>query len=257
MSQQLMQTGEPYFYLGDEIGCLLVHGFTATPKEMAYLAKYLAKQGHTVLGVRLAGHAMQPKHMARKKYNDWLLSVENGYKLLKPLCKKIVVIGISMGGALTLTFSSFNDVDGVISMDAPYRLSTSPIYDKFRLPFIKFLSLFHPYLEKGPSNWYHPERLSERISYDVNPTASAAELIKLLQILRVQIPKIQAPTLIIHSIDDDYVVPENAELIFNALTTEDKELFYIEEASHVITEDSDFEILFPKIAEFINKISEK
>jgi carboxylesterase len=257
MSQQLMKTGEPYFYLGGEVGCLLIHGFTATPKEMSYLAQYLAEQGLTVLGIRLAGHATQPKDMARMKYQDWITSVENGYKLLKPLCKKIIVIGLSMGGALTLTFSSFNDVDGVIAMDTPYRLSTSPMYDQFRLIFSKLFSKFVPYLKKGPADWFHPERFSERISYDVNPTASGAELIKLLQILRVQIPKITAPTLIIHSIDDDYVVPENSEMIFNELTTSSKELFYIEESSHVITEDGNFEILFPKVYDFIKKISEK
>lgn len=256
MSQQLMKTGEPYFYPGGEIGCLLVHGFTATPKEMGYLAKYLSEKGLTVLGVRLAGHATEPKDMVRMKYQDWLTSVENGYKLLKPICKKIIVIGLSMGGALTLTFSSFNKVDGLIAMDTPYRLSTSPIYDKFRLIFSKFYSYFVPYMKKGPADWFHPERLSERISYDVNPTRSGAELIKLLQILRIQISKISAPTLIIHSIDDDYVVPENSEMIFNELTTKDKELFYIEESSHVITEDGDFDVLFPKIYDFIKKISE-
>ena len=257
MTTQLMNTGEPYFYKGGKTGCLLVHGFTATPKEVSYLAKHLAHEGHTVLGVRLSGHATNPSDMARSKFQDWLASVEDGYNLLKSSCDKIFIIGISMGGVLTLTFSSINEVDGIISMAAPYRLRNAPLWERLLIPIYKAVSKIAPYQKKGTPEWYRPERLKERISYDVNPTASAAELIKLLRVLRVQIPKIKKPTLIIHSIDDDYVVSENAELIFKALTTEDKEIFYVEEASHVITEDGDLEKLFSKISQFIQRVSEK
>lgn len=254
MAKQLMKTGEPYYYPGDEIGCLLIHGFTATPKEMSYLAQHLKEEGHTVVGVRLAGHATKVQDMARMHYQDWLASVEDGYHMLKQNCEKIIVIGLSMGGVLALTFSSINQVAGVIAMSTPYRLRSNPKLDTIRIYLLKFLSYFKSFYKKGPSIWFHSERLKDRISYDQNPLASAAELIKLLKHLRTQLPKIDIPALIIHSIDDDFIVSENAELIYEALTTKDKELVYVEQAAHVITEDGDLELLFSKVSAFINRI---
>src|SRR3974377_2317290 len=73
---------EPFFFPGGPTGCLLVHGFTGAPKEMRWLGEYLAGQGHTVLGVRLAAHATRPEDMHRASWQDWVASVEDGWNLL-------------------------------------------------------------------------------------------------------------------------------------------------------------------------------
>ena len=52
----LVKNAEPFFYPGNETGCLLIHGFTGAPTEMQPLGKYLADCGYSVLGIRLAGH---------------------------------------------------------------------------------------------------------------------------------------------------------------------------------------------------------
>ena len=58
MSEALiMPTAEPFFFPGGPTGCLLVHGFTGTPKEMRWLGEHLVSQGYAALGVRLAAHA--------------------------------------------------------------------------------------------------------------------------------------------------------------------------------------------------------
>jgi carboxylesterase len=77
----IIPTAEPFFFQGNKIGCLLIHGFTGAPKEMRWLGEYLANQGYTVLGVRLAGHATRPEDMRRMNWEDWAVSVEDGYYL--------------------------------------------------------------------------------------------------------------------------------------------------------------------------------
>ena len=54
---------EPFFYPGNETGCLLIHGFTASPQEMRGLGVHLAEQGYSVLGIRLFGHGTQENDM--------------------------------------------------------------------------------------------------------------------------------------------------------------------------------------------------
>ena len=51
---------EPFYLPGGSTGCLLLHGFSATPEEMRPLGEFLASKGYSVIGVRLAGHATHP-----------------------------------------------------------------------------------------------------------------------------------------------------------------------------------------------------
>src|SRR5262249_50914792 len=64
------------------LGCLLVHGFTATPAEMRPLGEALAARGFPVRGVRLAGHGTSVEDLARTGWRDWYASVEHDLGLL-------------------------------------------------------------------------------------------------------------------------------------------------------------------------------
>jgi carboxylesterase len=96
MSQNLIiPSAEPFFHPGGGVGCLLVHGFTGTPKEMTWFGDHLVKEGHTVLGIRLAGHATTPEDLARTRWLDWLASVEDGINILKGCTQVQIAIGLS------------------------------------------------------------------------------------------------------------------------------------------------------------------
>jgi carboxylesterase len=97
MRLMIIPTAEPFYYPGNKIGCLLVHGFTGSPKEMHWMGEYLESQGYTVLGIRLAGHATCLEDMSRMTWQDWATSVEDGYHLLKGCVDRIFIIGLSMG----------------------------------------------------------------------------------------------------------------------------------------------------------------
>ncbi|MDK1046444.1 MAG: hypothetical protein QGM45_12280, partial [Anaerolineales bacterium] len=86
----LVDRGEPFFYPGGDIGCLLIHGFSGAPEEMRWMGKYLAEHGFTVLGVRLFAHATQVTDMNRARWEDWLANVEDGYHMLRGLASQVV-----------------------------------------------------------------------------------------------------------------------------------------------------------------------
>ena len=97
---QIIATAEPFLFLGDRSkpACLLIHGFTGTPKEMRWMGEYLNGQGYTCLGIRLAGHATDPEDMIRSNWTDWTVSIEDGYRLLRGVSDDIFLGGLSMGG---------------------------------------------------------------------------------------------------------------------------------------------------------------
>src|SRR5215207_3533345 len=142
---QIIPTAEPFLFVGEpgKSACLLIHGFTGTPKEMRWMGEFLNQQGYTCLGIRLTGHATQPEDMIRSTWTDWTASVEDGYHLLRGLTDTIFLVGLSMGGVLSLLMSTRLDVCGVVAMSTPYKLPDDP-----RLSHIDWISKIVSYMPK-------------------------------------------------------------------------------------------------------------
>jgi carboxylesterase len=245
----IIPTAEPFFFPGNRIGCLLIHGFTGAPKEMRWMGEYLGNLGYTVLGVRLAGHATQPQDMQRTRWQDWVASVEDGYNLLKGWVDRVFVIGLSMGGILSLLFASQHPVSGVVAMSTPYALPDDP-----RLPFIRIISLLILWVKQGTSDWHNPDAAKDHVCYPYFPTRAVIQLRDLLSEMRSVLPMVQVPVLLIHSKQDKGVVPHNAEQILAALGSQDKQLYWVENSGHVIPREPDRQIAFNAANEFIQKV---
>jgi carboxylesterase len=245
----ILPTAEPFFFPGDRIGCLLVHGFTGTPKEMRWMGEYLGNLGYTVLGIRLAGHATQPEDMLRVKWQDWVSSVEDGYCYLNSIVDHVFVIGLSMGGILSLRFVAHHLVSGAVVMSTPYSLPKDP-----RLPFIKVLSHLIPWMKQGPADFHNPEAEKDHVCYPYYPSSAIIQLRDLLSDMQASLPQVTVPVLLIHSRLDKSVVPANAEKIYSALGSQQKELIWVDNSGHVIPREPDRLIAFKATDEFIKRV---
>jgi carboxylesterase len=245
----IIPTAEPFFFPGGPIGVLLVHGFTGSPKEMRWMGEYLAKDGCSVLGVRLAGHATVPDDLLRVSWQDWLSSVEDGYHLLKGMSKDIIVAGLSMGGILTLLFAANFQVSGLIAMSTPYELPPDP-----RMRFLPWLWRFMPTLSKGEPDWQDPKPAEDHIDYPYYATKAIIELVQLIAEMQVALPRITAPALLMQSTKDGSVSYDNMEKIYTRLGSQDKEMVTLENSGHVIVRDQDKERVFETAASFIRGV---
>jgi carboxylesterase len=255
---QIIPTAEPFFFLGDSAkpAFLLIHGFTGAPKEMRWMGEYLNQQGFTCLGIRLAGHATHPEDMIRSRYIDWMASVEDGYHLLRGITDSIFLVGLSMGGVLSLLMSTrlAPRVKGVIAMSTPSRLPSD--YPIWLLQLISIFIKYRPKSNEEPgSGWFDRTAYQDHVSYSQNPIRSVAELKKLILEMRAALPKVNVPVLLMHSRDDTYVLPENIEWIYDGLTNaSDKTKLYITGSGHVLPRDASREQVFKSAIDFIQRI---
>jgi len=252
----IIPSAEPFFFPGKpgKAGCLLIHGFTGTPKEMRGLGVYLSERGYPSLGIRLSGHATEPADMIRSRWPDWMASVQDGYRLLRGVASRVYLIGLSMGAVLALLHSTRHEVCGVVAMATPYALpSAVPVWA------ISLLSRVVPYYPKshlrGGSGWFDRDARADHISYPMNPVRSAVELSRLLDAMRVALPEVRVPVLLLHSRDDTYILPENTDRVYDGLVSSPfKEKRFVTGSGHVVTRDARREEVFEATGEFIRRL---
>jgi carboxylesterase len=247
----IVPKSEPFFFPGSRTGCLLLHGFTSMPEEMRLLGECLNEQGYTVLGLRLSGHATHPWDLARTHWKDWLIDVEEGLAILRPVCDRIFIIGQSMGGMVALLSAARYPVAGVVALSTPYDLD-----EDWRSRTVRLWSFFIPIIFKGLTPIYDPRstrREKDYPAYPYFPTRILAEVEDLKREMRSELSRIAAPVLIIQSRKDPGVSPQNAEHLYAALQTSEKELFFLEQGGHSIALDPQCEPAFDKVCQFLKK----
>jgi carboxylesterase len=245
---RLLPGGEPFYFPGGPTGCLLVHGFTASPQEMRGLGEHLAGRGHTVLGIRLFAHAASLEDMLRARWGDWYASVEDGYAHLRGPCDRVVVMGMSLGGVLSLLLAAAYPVAGVVAMSTPF---APPTDLRIRLPLL--LAPLVRFFPKGPPDWRDPQAQASRVAYPAYPLRTVGETFKAMAALRQALPTVTSPTLLIHSTEDVFVPPENSRRIAAGLTSAQVETLFIENSSHVITLDLAREHVFEAASGFVSR----
>ena len=247
-SPLLVPHAEPFLLPGSKTGCILIHGFTAMPEEMRYLGEYLHTQGHTVLGLRLAGHATHPRDLARTAWTDWLVSVEEGLALLRNLTGRVFLIGLSMGGMVSLTAAARYPVAGVVAMSTPFiRLSEEQKVEekknaRKRTPVPKQV---RPHAEWGI------RREAGYPAYAAVPPSIYAEVYRLQNAMEASLPQIACPMLVIQSHHDPFIPANSLEQITARLTTPRLQTLWLDHFEHAVVRDPKRDGLFPKIAEFI------
>ncbi|NOT85539.1 MAG: alpha/beta fold hydrolase [Methylococcaceae bacterium] len=221
------------------LGVLLIHGLFASPAEVREHGHYLAKQGYTVLGIRLKGHGTSPYALRDQRWQDWYGSVQRGFEILKAYCPHIFVIGFSTGGALALKLAAEHhyQVIGVSAVSVPLKFVNSAfmlvplLHGTNKL--IEWLSSFEglkPFIENEPE---HPQ-----VNYRHAPVRALYELRLLIEQLESLLPNVIVPTLIITAEHDPVVAAKSSEQIFELLGSKHKQFRNITASRHGILMDN-------------------
>ena len=247
---QLRPGGEPYLHLGDDTGCLLVHGLTATPGVLQELGQHLSTQGRTVHGVRLFGHATRVQDLERAHYRDWLASVEDGWSLLRPHCRQLYLIGHSLGGSLCLTLANELNASGIVSISALDRMPFPSWARWFR--WLRIVIRRVP--KSRRDDWHDPTAAGRYLAYDSYPVNAAFQFYDLLQIMQRQLAQIRTPVLFIQPPDDRMTGPRAMSRLYGAVGSLDKEMLRLEGSNHIAPMDAARQDLFAAVSNFIERI---
>lgn len=234
-----------------DLGCLLIHGFTATADEMRPLGEALSAAGFPAVGVQLAGHGTSVADLSRQRWQNWAQSVRAGAAELGN--RRIAVVGMSLGALLGLQFAGTDgrgSVTGLVCCGTPLRLHSrrlSALRQIYRVPGVRRLGLRVPKRGRDISD---PTLRAQSRSYPAIPLNGVVELLALQAELRALLPQIAVPTLILHARKDHTAPVENAARLARALSAARVNTHILERSWHVITEDVEREHVARLVIEF-------
>jgi carboxylesterase len=256
-----IDTNHLHLHAGEH-AVLLLHGMGASILEVQRLAEHLH-------GAGLSAHAADIDGMCHgapsSAWEAWLEQALAQLHRLKRDYATVSLVGVSMGATLALAVAEQEDVDCLVL------LAAALAYDGWAMPWYRFLLRLAPilpfsdrysYRESEPYGVKNPEvRAMIKRALRANHVSEVggesialeqmSEGLRLIAHVREHIDAVEAPTLLMHAVEDEAVAIRNAEWVYRHIASSSKELIYLGDCYHMITMDNERETVMHETERFI------
>jgi carboxylesterase len=246
----IIEGAEPWSHVGEgPHGALVVHGFTGNPGSMRGVAEALAAAGFHVEMPLLPGHGTRVEDMLPTRWADWAGAADAAYLRLTSRADKVVVVGLSMGGALTLRLGADHpEIAGLVCVNPATQPQPQEVLDMVQgmidggtdtMPAIGS-DIADPDVKESA---YEATPLAPLLSLMVDGLAPLAECYS----------SMRQPLLLMNSPQDHVVDPAQAEFLAGNYGGP-VERVTLERSYHVATQDYDRQLIFDATVEFARRV---
>jgi carboxylesterase len=236
---------------GDDVGALLLHGFSGSPTEVRGLGEHLASRGVTVAAPLLPGHGVDHHHLERSDRSTWRNAARDALDALQARCRRVVVVGQSMGGLLALDLAAQrDDIAGVVAL--------APALRPARVAWLTLLPLPLRFIAKHEER--RPDLVEKARVHDVwstshTPVRAVPEVLRLAKETSAALPRVRAPLLVVQGAHDRTVRPASARAVLDGVASVDKELLWLAGSGHIVAIDAERHTVWERVAGFVDRVA--
>ncbi len=254
MAIPVLAGAEPIDLAGGPVGALLCHGFTGTTASMRPWAEHLAAAGLTVRAPRLPGHGTRWQELNTTQFSDWYGELERSFDDLLARCETVFVMGLSMGGTLSLRLAELRDeVAGLVLVN------TSLTTERKQAQLLPLLSRVPGLLTLVPSSPAIGSDIKKEgekeLAYERTPHRAFASLQKAWPVVCADLHRITCPVLVYRSRVDHVVEPISGRMLLEGINrtrpTAAVTERILENSYHVATQDNDAPEIFAGSLDFV------
>ena len=244
----ILPGAEPYSASGDARGALVLHGFTGNPQSMRGLALALAGAGLTVELPLLPGHGTAIADMVPTRWEDWSAAADAAYLELAARCESVAVVGLSMGGTLSVWLGErYPEIAALVLVNP---LIQPP--DADTVAFIDAMIEGGDEVAPGIGSDIALEGAVET-AYPELPLRAARSLFAAAGDVAAQLGSVTAPVLLFSSTQDHVVPPVSGDRLVEGVKGP-VERVVLERSFHVATLDYDKDEIEARTVKFVTDL---
>ena len=251
MTAPTIPGAEPLSHVGQgDVGALVIHGFTGNPGSMRELANACVAAGFHVEMPQLAGHGTAMEDMIPTRWADWSRDAEAAYRRLAERASRIVVLGLSMGGSLTLWVGTKHpEVRGLVCVNPATQPQAPEVMDMIK----GMIDAGTEVMDGIGSDIADPD--THESAYPGTPLAALHSFqTDGLVPLSTEYGSLRMPLLLFTSVQDHVVNPADSDALAAAYGGT-VERIMLERSYHVATQDYDKGIIFDKSVDFVRRVT--
>lgn len=226
--QYWLPEGEPKAIL------LVIHGLAEHSGRYMNVVNFLVPSGYAVYGIDHIGHGKSDgKRVYVKRFQDYTKTLKNYFDMIREWQpeKPIFLIGHSMGGLISAAYllEHQDELSGAVlsgpGIKVPDNISQAIIFVGKMLSIITpkagLIQMDAEGVSRDPA--VVDAYVNDPLVYTGKITARlGAELLKAMQYVTDQAPKIRLPIMIVQGSDDKLVDPSGAQLLYDLVSSKDK-----------------------------------
>lgn len=225
------------------IGCLILHGYTGGPYEVAPLSLYLKENTDWCIHVpTLPGHGRNLE-LENISYKKWISAAERALQKLNKRYETIYVIGFSMGGMIAAYLAATYSVAKLVLLapSGKYLSWGQMVRDGMKM------------LVDGKQR--HVVKNKLYIQYKrkiaVVPFRANIEFAKLVHFTRKYLKHVDSTVLIVHGHQDGMVPYKTAYYMDKEMKKTEKEIVFLDRSRHLLCLGEDKDILNTMVHQFL------
>lgn len=258
---------------GGKHAVLLIHGLQGVPTEVLPLAKRLHKAGYSVRMPHFKGYGYTEGDTPHSvtSWRDWRKAVQAELHDMQRRYETVSVGGLCIGAVLALSVAedARNEIGGLVL------LATTLFYDGWSIPWYRFLlplGYFTPfrylyaYKEREPfglKNLQLRRWVAREMSHKTSSIAGASNLTLpaiheaelLIKSIKRNLPKVTAPALVIHAVEDDVSTPRSADFVVTHIGSKNVRKILLHDSYHMITMDNERDLVADETILFLDSLS--
>ncbi len=239
---------EPWSAAGGPHGALVLHGFTGNCAGVRPQAEALHAAGFAVEMPLLPGHGTRVEDLLPFGFDDWYAAAGSALEALAERVDRIVVVGLSMGGALTCVLAMEHPEIAGIACVNPTTQTNDEIRATVEAVLAEGSDLIPPIgsdiaLEGATEN-----------AYPATPVPPLLTMFDAEAGFSSRLDEIACPTLVLTSRQDHVVPPADSEFLVSRVAGP-VEHVWLERSYHVATIDHDGPEVSRRIVEFSRRVT--
>ena len=238
----------------DVDACLILHGLGGGPYEAGPLIEAIRGTGLDIEVPTYPGHEGPGPRMPSSTWQEWSGAAVAAFDRLAASHRAVAVAGFSTGGTIALHLAAMRPVARL----APFLAIRHRWYYGARPEvYLETLGRLFQNVPRRRACIRDPIRRAEVervIPYRTFSLEAARSSLALIRVVRLEVPRITTPTLIVQSRLDSVVDPEGARWLASNLGTPeaDRAILWLDRSDHLVVFDFEREAVIARVLEWFD-----